>query len=810
MTYDRAAWSLHYEEGRNFRPLRDVERELLAQHAPAPDGGRALGLGCGTGELAAHLAGLGYTVDAVDFAEGALARARTEHEATDGVRWLCLDIEHGDPADLNSDGYDLITMRLTYPFLGDRTRVVRGLATRLRPGAALVVITPLAASTPPERRHIALDDDEISLLAVGWSHAERYERDGLAFVVLRGPKSFLEAVEKVRPEPQAVLGSCAVVTNAAGQVLLGRSPDGMWELPGGRVETGESVQDAAVRELAEEPGLAVELDDAHLITILHDDRADVRRVSAVVRVAAWTGVPELREPHRFTRWEWHDLHTLASLGQIFTPSAQALEEVWPGVLTDLPPVHSYPHAAEQPSVDGEPAQAVRLRHTMAETLRAQGWVKSPHVLEALRTVQRHRFAPEFPLSTAYEDNLAIVTRRDEDGRAVSSVSALWLQADMLENLHVEPGMTVAEVGSGGYNAELLASATGPTGRVVTVDLDPYVVRRTRRLTAEAGSGRVTALYGDGSMGAPGHVPAGGFDGMMITHNVWDVAMAWREHLAQGRYLVLPLEVHGYTRAIALQRQGDVLHSRHWRFCGFVRDRGAAARTAPAVRLADDVVTVAWEDGLPGDTSGLDEALSGPRHERATGVVIPGEYSFETLQLYAATVLQGFCRLSVPERSELVTQRDAAAIVGGGSLAYLTHVKVHDEPKPADSRYEFYVHAYGPAAPNLADRFAACVQAWDRHVRETGYPPLTVHPAGTPSDQLPAGYVLDKPSARLVFQWPGGSPSTPAEALAAAGQTDFSPLEPRLAARDAANLPSPYPAQPRTPARAAHPDTRRMS
>ncbi|MER8091559.1 hypothetical protein ACFVZR_33905 [Streptomyces sp. NPDC058316] len=40
------------------------------------------------------------------------------------------------------------------------------------------------------------------------------------------------------------------------------------------------------------------------------------------------------------------------------------------------------------------------------------------------------------------------------------------------------------------------------------------------------------------------------------------------------------------------------------------------------------------------------------------------------------------------------------------------------------------------------------------MRETGYPPMTVYPAGTPDDQLPPGDVLDKPASRLVFQWPG--------------------------------------------------------
>ncbi|OSY42571.1 bifunctional 3-demethylubiquinone-9 3-methyltransferase/ 2-octaprenyl-6-hydroxy phenol methylase [Streptomyces platensis] len=109
-------------------------------------------LGCGTGELAVFLTELGYTVDAADFAEGALPRAQKERGGAERVRWLCLGIEHDDPAELSDDGYDLITLRLVFPFLHDRTRVLHSLAARLRAGGALVVITPVVATTPEERR----------------------------------------------------------------------------------------------------------------------------------------------------------------------------------------------------------------------------------------------------------------------------------------------------------------------------------------------------------------------------------------------------------------------------------------------------------------------------------------------------------------------------------------------------------------------------------------------------------------------------------------------------------------------------------
>lgn len=769
MGYTQTDWSKHYNTGRNFRRLGDQEKSLLFEHAPAPEGGRALDIGCGTGELSVYLASLGYTVDGADFAEGALMRARAEHAEVEGVRWLCLNVELDDLAGLSEDGYDLIVLRLSIAFIRDRARVVRALATRLREGGVLIIITPVVESTPVKRRHIALDEKELAALTDGFEDVAQFGAEGLAVLVLRGPAGSFSAQEKGRPEPQAVFGAAAVVTDAFGRVLLGRATRGMWELPGGRIETDESAPAAAVRELNEETGLTARVDDAHVITMLHDDRLDVRRVTAVIRVSRWDGELALPEPHHFLRWEFHDLNTLATLGKIFAPTAHALTAVWPGVLPGLPPVHSYPCSPAVPPVPGEPANAIRLRKRMADLVISKGWAPSPQVQAALREVPRHRFVPETRLETAYRDDLAVVTVRESPQTALSSVSAAWLQADMIEQLRLKPGMTVLEVGSGGYNAELLAHVLGRRGRVVTVDVDPYVIHRTKRLCAEAGSGKVTAVLGDGGLGAPDHVPAKGFDGIVITHNASDIAPAWREQLAEGARLVVPLEMSGYTRSLTLVRRGDVLHCEHWTYCVFVRDRGAAARTAPALPLADGKVTVRWEDGTPADTAGLDEALRGPRHEHSTGLVVQGAFNFETLQVYAATTLAGFCRLSAPEGSPLVAQQDAAAILVNGSLAYLTYRRIKDAVEPADRMAEFFIHAYGPAAEEVAERFAACVRVWDREVRESGYPPMTVHPAATPDNQLPPGDVLDKPSARLVLQWPGRTPAAALSLLNAEGQ-----------------------------------------
>jgi 8-oxo-dGTP pyrophosphatase MutT (NUDIX family) len=75
--------------------------------------------------------------------------------------------------------------------------------------------------------------------------------------------------------PTAYPVSVKGVVVRAGNVVLLRNERGEWELPGGRIELGETPQQCVVREVAEETGLAVdavELLDAWMYYIAVADK----------------------------------------------------------------------------------------------------------------------------------------------------------------------------------------------------------------------------------------------------------------------------------------------------------------------------------------------------------------------------------------------------------------------------------------------------------------------------------------------------------------------------------------------------------
>ncbi|WP_405413655.1 methyltransferase, FxLD system [Streptomyces rubiginosohelvolus] len=403
----------------------------------------------------------------------------------------------------------------------------------------------------------------------------------------------------------------------------------------------------------------------------------------------------------------------------------------------------------------EPDEATRLRNKVVDELRAGGDISSSEIEAVMRKVPRHAFIPDTPLDRAYDTYAAVITKTDEHGVQLSSVSAPQIQAMMLEQAQVKPGMSVLEIGSGGLNAAYLAELVGEHGEVVTVDIDPVVTERAHRLLDEHGYDRVRVLTADAAEPIP---ELGEVDVVMVTAGAWDIAPAWTAQLKQGGRLVVPLRMRGLTRSVAFTQipgeRSPYLESVSALICGFVPMQGSTAHREELLLVnGTPEIGLKFDDGLPADPHRLDNAVTFPRHELWTGVVIGLSELIDTLQMAMAISLPGFCTMAVDEDLDTglvapVNKRFALATVEDDTFAYLVTRRTED-----NKHIEYGVHTLGPNAKQFADQVADVLRDWEASRRGGPSPVIRVYPANTSDDQIPADRVIDKVHSRVSLSWP---------------------------------------------------------
>jgi len=150
----------------------------------------------------------------------------------------------------------------------------------------------------------------------------------------------------------------AVLQDASGQVLLAQRPEGKgwagwWEFPGGKIEQGESAQQALSRELMEELGMQV-VQAYPWLTREHAYPDKTVRLHFFM-VREWQGEPQSLENQR---WSWqHPTHLEVSP---LLPANQAIINA-----LCLPNIYAISNLQEM----GEQAFLTALQHAFAGGLR---------------------------------------------------------------------------------------------------------------------------------------------------------------------------------------------------------------------------------------------------------------------------------------------------------------------------------------------------------------------------------------------------------------------------------------------------------
>ncbi len=405
--------------------------------------------------------------------------------------------------------------------------------------------------------------------------------------------------------------------------------------------------------------------------------------------------------------------------------------------------------------------AERRERLAAEVLQTSG-VRDERIAAALRDVPRHLFLPHLPPEAAYLDD-AIVTRRDAEGQPISSSSQPAIMAIMLDQLTLVPGQRVLEIGAGtGFNAALMKHIVGPSGAVVSIDIEADVAEAAREHLASAGYPDVTVVAADGADGYP---PGAPYDRVIATVGVSDLAPAWLHQAGPGARIVVPLDVRGSQLAVAFGRAGSGGHwvSRSIAPCGFMRMRGSLAGPERTVVLQPglsimlpDGFTLA--DGREADGAALAAFLDAPPAEFATGVRTSSMQVFWGLGLWLATGDPRSCGVAEDRHGQDGPGRLARApLRGGGMLATAgivdsggIAVLAADQPEPGHLVLD--VAGFGPHGPELGAALAAHVQAWDRAGQPSGARlHVDAYPRSSPDEPSPGrdALLIERPATRFV-------------------------------------------------------------
>ena len=413
------------------------------------------------------------------------------------------------------------------------------------------------------------------------------------------------------------------------------------------------------------------------------------------------------------------------------------------------------------SARADDARAAVFRDRLADRLVAEGAVTTPEVAAAVRAVPRHVFTPGLSLEQAYANQVVFV-KRDRSGVPTSSVSAPDIQAIMLEQASIQPGMRLLEIGSGGYNAALMAELAGPDGEVTTIDIDPAVTERARRCLDEAGYADVRVVTADAEDGVAAGAP---YDRIVVTVEAWDLPSAWIGQLTPRGRVVVPLLLHGMTRSIAFDREDDHLVSRSTQLCGFVKMQGTGSHAEEGLALNDGDLVVDADDlrAIP-DAARIEAHLRTPRAERWSGIRVWRWEPWDTLPLWLATAFPGYCQLTVvvpgapavpgPPGAPGTEPLEPALAVATPAVATATgFAHLIARPSP-DGRIELGAHAFGPDADALAAELAAGIIAWNDDQRLGPGPVITAWPIDAPVPQ--ADLLVARKHVRLAVNWPPAS------------------------------------------------------
>jgi 2-polyprenyl-3-methyl-5-hydroxy-6-metoxy-1,4-benzoquinol methylase len=181
-------WSNVYKQGRDFQLVSSQEIDRFLSYALPEAPKTCLDLGCGTGQLTRELYHRGYKVLGIDASNEAIQRAKTLTTVpNERLSYVQVDLEYDNLNEKTNSlaPYGLVTCKLVYAFIKDKSAFLEKVKTILHPKGVFVVITPMLDDVEEGKKGIAVDDEALQLFRDHFKDVSIYRLNGLTYIISR-------------------------------------------------------------------------------------------------------------------------------------------------------------------------------------------------------------------------------------------------------------------------------------------------------------------------------------------------------------------------------------------------------------------------------------------------------------------------------------------------------------------------------------------------------------------------------------------------------------------------------------------------
>jgi len=106
--------------------------------------------------------------------------------------------------------------------------------------------------------------------------------------------------------------------------------EGTWTMPGGKINFGETFEEAAAREVLEETSIKINQNKLKFISLANDKVPDAHFVTIGFLCEDFEGEAKAMEPDEITQWRWFGLNDLPE--KMYFPSAKILRNYLDGTI----------------------------------------------------------------------------------------------------------------------------------------------------------------------------------------------------------------------------------------------------------------------------------------------------------------------------------------------------------------------------------------------------------------------------------------------------------------------------------------------